>query len=142
MQTVEDLINDLRMLPETVQRAVDKALIDDQFEIAEINREQLLSGFDAEGNPLGEYRESTKVARRRRGLQTEHIDLRFTGKFQKSFEIDKRGEDYSLTAKDPKWEDKLMQRWPDAIGIQKENEDQVTKVITDNIEFITDNLFK
>jgi hypothetical protein len=141
MQTVEDLINELRLLPETVQGAVDKALIDDQFEIAEINREQLLSGFDAEGNPLGQYAEMTKAIRRRRGLQTDHIDLRFTGKFQKSFEINKVGEDYSLTARDPKWEDKLMQRWPDAIGIQTENEDQVTKVITDNIEFTTDQLF-
>jgi hypothetical protein len=142
MDTVEDLIQQLKDLPETVQRGVDKAVIDDQYEIAEINREQLLSGIDAEGNPLGEYRESTKAARRRRGLQTDYIDLKFTGKFQRSFEIDKKGDDYSLTAKDPKWEDKLMQRWPDAIGIQKENEDRVTEIIKENIEFETDKIFK
>jgi len=141
MSSVEELIEQLKQLPETVERAVDKAIIDDSFEIEEINRQQLLSGFDAEGNPLGEYKESTKRIRRSRGLQTDFIDLRFTGKFQKSLTTEKSGDDYYLTATDPKWEDKLTQRWPDAVGIQEANEDKVTKVIVENIEFETDKMF-
>ncbi len=135
MPKIEDLIEDLSSLKETIQDAVDRAIIGDSFDIAEINREQLLSGFDSAGNALGEYAESTKRIRQKRGLQIDHIDLKFTGYSQAGLGTSKLDDNkYQLTT-NPRWDEK---RFPEAIGIQEANEDKVTDIIVINIEAVLD----
>jgi hypothetical protein len=131
MATLEDLLSDLKRIPELVQDGVDRAMLGDTFDVVQINKDQLLSGIDAAGKELGQYAPSTKKARQRKGLQTDHIDLKFTGASQDSLGISKLNDSkFEMTA-NPRWDQK---RFPEAIGFTKENEDKVSEIVIVNIE--------
>jgi hypothetical protein len=137
MPTIEDLYRDIKGLKATLEDAVERGIIGDGFDIAEINREQLNSGLDANGERLGSYTETTKKIRQKRGLQTEFIDLNFTGHSQKTITTEKNGSSYALTA-NPRWDE---DRFKDAIGISEDNEQKVTDIIILNIESELDRKF-
>ena len=137
MATIEDLYRDIKDLKATVEDAVERGVIGDGYDIAEINREQLNSGLDANGASLGSYAEMTKAIRQKRGLQTGFIDLNFTGHSQKTITTEKNGNQYALTA-NPRWDE---DRFKDAIGISEDNEQKVTDIIILNIESQLDRKF-
>ena len=138
MATIEDLLRDLRQLPETVQEGVDRALIGDSVDVADINRDQLSKGLDINNNPFGTYAESTKKIRSKRGLQTGFIDLDFTGRSKRSIDVKKKNNSRYNVVSNPQWD---QQRFPDAIGIPKDGEDELTNIITLNIESLLDQKF-
>lgn len=131
MPNIEDLLNDLKAIPELIQDGVDRAMLGDTVDIVQINKDQLLSGIDAAGKELGQYAPSTKKIRQRKGLQTDFIDLSFTGRSQDSLTINKLSDSKFEMTSEPQWDQK---RFPDAIGIEKSNEDKVTEIIVVNIE--------
>jgi hypothetical protein len=138
MPTIEELITNLEELKATIQDGVDRAMVGDSFDIAEINREQLLSGLDANVEELGQYAERTKAIRSKRGLQTEFIDLSFTGGSQKGLEVKKIDDKNFELSTNPRWDE---DRFPDAIGIQEKNEDKVTNIVIENIEAVLNQKF-
>jgi hypothetical protein len=131
MATIEDLLSDLKRIPELVQDGVDRAMLGDTFDVVQINKDQLLSGIDAAGKELGQYAPSTKKVRQRKGLQTDHIDLKFTGASQDSLGISKLNDSKFEMPANPRWDQK---RFPEAIGFTKENEDKVSEIVIVNIE--------
>ena len=139
MPTIEELILNLKELKATIQDGVDRAILGDEFDIVKLNKEQLLSGIDANSQPLGSYAESTKKIRERRGLQTDHIDLSFTGTSQDSIHTKKISDNAFEIDSNPRWDEK---RFPNAIGITEENEKNVTDIIIENIEAVLDEKFK
>lgn len=139
MPNIEDLINDLTELPDTVQDGVDRAIIGDSVDITDVNREQMAKGLDINDKPFGDYAESTKAIRKRKGLQTAFIDLNFTGKSSKSLTTKKQSDSNFTIEANPRWDQK---RFPDAIGISKEGENDVTDIIVENIEALLDQKFK
>ena len=141
MESFDSLISKMQDLPDFVKEVCENTIEDNEADILDFNKEQLLvRGVDTEGASLGEYSPYTKQLREAAGLQTDHIDLRFTGEFQDSLKLEKKGElSYDFTATDSKWETELAPRWPDAIGLDPINEEGVTAVITSNLEFELDN---
>lgn len=133
MPNVEELIVKLKGLPAFLQTAGNIAIYKESQDIVDMNKQQLLSGFDADGAPLGEYSPTSIEIRQKKGLQTDHIDLRYSGRFQASFVIERRGNIFDLEALDPKWIDKLEPRWPDALGLTKANEDKLTELLSQQI---------
>jgi len=62
-------------------------------EIAELNREQLLKGKRADSQDIKpDYAEGYKKVRKRKGLQVGHVDLKFTGKYHKSYKVSIKNE--------------------------------------------------
>lgn len=49
------------------------------------------NGRALDGSKIGNYRKSTKIARRKRGLQTSYVDLTFTGTFRRLYKLRKLG---------------------------------------------------
>jgi len=139
MPTIEQLIENLKDIKSIVQDGVDRAIIGDEFDIVGLNKEQLLSGIDANSQPLGSYAESTKKIRQRRGLQTDFIDLSFTGKSQDSIRTNKISDNSFEISAEPRWDQK---RFPDAIGITEENEKEVTEIVILNVEAVLNEKFK
>jgi hypothetical protein len=74
----------------------------------DLNRKQLLEGQDSRENPLGNYSQRHATRRANNGLQTSHIDLKFSGAFQDAFEI-KEGEEpdeiFRITSSNSKRDD-------------------------------------
>lgn len=83
-----------------------------KVEAPEANRKQLESGINADGEPVTKqkiragattYAPSYAKLRKRKGLQTKHIDAKFTGKYHESIEAKKKSATvYEMKAKDPK----------------------------------------
>lgn len=142
--TVEDLIVKLKNLEAFVVKVGNKAIGDNSDEILDLNKAQMLvAGVDANSQQLGDYAPMSIEIRQEKGLQTDHIDLRFTGEFQNSMVLKKEGNTYEIDATDSKWDGNALARslraqWPDALGLTDESEQVVTKRITDAIESETD----
>ncbi len=138
---IRDLIEKLKSLPSFVEDKADEAIESDKEHILDLNKAQMLvAGVDNEGISLGDYSPKSVQIRQKKGLQTDHIDLRFTGDFQDSLRIDKKKKaEFDLTATDGKWAGNeitpnLSQQWPDALGLTDDNEDKVTENTTGHIE--------
>jgi hypothetical protein len=140
MATVEDLIKKLTLLPKLVKTSANMAIDKNKEDIVDLNKAQMLVlGVDADGDQLGEYAPLSVEIRDDAGLQTDYIDLRFTGKFQDSMNIKKKDKGFELIATDGKWDGNsisptLKERWPDALGLIPDNENKVTNIITGNID--------
>lgn len=144
--TVENLIKKLKRLPGFIKDVVDNSIQSNKDEILDLNKSQMLvAGVDSEGRSLGDYSPKSIEERKKRGLQTEHIDLRFTGKFQDGMKLKKvkKGE-YEITSTDPKWngntlDRSLSEQWPDALGLTENSEEILTKELISDIEFQVNN---
>lgn len=143
-KTVEDLIAKLKNLPEFVKKVGSGNIEESKDDILNLNKEQMLTkGIDADGAPLGDYAPESVEIRKEKGLQTDHIDLRFTGEFQDSMKLNKQGDKFEIDATDPKWDGNALARslrdqWPDALGLTDESEEAVTKKLTDKISSAVD----
>lgn len=143
MGTVEELISKLKELPGFVEQVADNYFNDQENEVLDLNKDQMLvAGVDSEGVKLGEYSDVTAEVRANAGLQTDHIDLRFTGDFQDAMKLIPTGEaEVEITSTDSKWSSNgdLRRRFPDAIGLTETSQDILTKDIIKTIEFQVDN---
>ncbi len=137
--TVADLIKKLKILPEFIRLSSDLAIIGNDDEIVDLNKAQLLVvGVDSDGKQLGTYSPFTVEKRKQKGLQTDFIDLRFTGDFQDNMVIKKTGRSqFELDSTDPKWSFEILRNpdaWPHAIGLTDDNENRVTLLLVRVIE--------
>lgn len=134
MQDIGKLIDFLEDLPEILTEGVQRAIDENKDDIVDLNRVQLqIFGVDASGKPLGEYAQLSKKLREERGLQTDFIDLRFTGESQDSMKIKQKDDtSYELVADTINWD---TNRFDDAIGLVDENEDKLTDIIIKQLEF-------
>lgn len=141
--TVKDLIKKLDGLEEYVSRTVDFAIIENDDDILDLNKAQMLvAGIDSQGNQLGEYTPFSAKARKRKGLQTDYIDLRFTGNFQDRMKLKRTGKNkFEMNSDDEKWEVKLSPRWPEAIGLTDDNEERLTGLIIKVLDTNLDKYF-
>lgn len=144
MGTVEELIGKLKELPEFIKQVADNYFNDQEEEILDLNKDQMLiAGVDSEGINLGNYSAITAEIRAKEGLQTEHIDLRFTGDFQDGMDLIPVGPaEVEMTSNDIKWNPggDVRERFPDAIGLTPISQDILTKELIKTIEFNVDNL--
>ena len=143
MPTIEELITNLEELRATIQSSVDDTMLNQEHGIVDINREQLLSGLDANGQQLGEYKPLSKQIRSEAGLQTDYIDLSFTGATQDSMYVSKLDESkFEITTRiEENWEKGKNKDRFDAIGIAEQNHQQVTDIIVYNIEAVLNQKF-
>lgn len=138
--TVEDLVKKLKGLPKFIEDVVEIYYNDNKEEILDLNKAQLLnSGVDSEGKPLGEYAPFTVEERQKKGLQTDFIDLRYTGKFQDRMQLSKNGVkgEREMTSRDPKWgsdDGVLRKAFPDAIGLTPNSQEILTTDIEKEID--------
>lgn len=140
--TIDELIEKLQSLQAFVASVAENKIEADEQDILDLNRAQMIvAGIDSSNKQLGEYAPLSVKLRKERGLQTDYIDLRFTGEFQDKMYMDKVGElQYELNSSDPKWEQgvdgnrSLQAQWPNAIGLNDDNEERVSDMIINDID--------
>ena len=121
---------------------VDKTI---KEEAPQENREQLEQGLNADGQPISKqkiragattYAPSYAKLRRRKGLQTDHIDAKFTGKYHKSIEAKKKSvNSYELKATDPK-ADQVEDNLGNLIGLNALGIDGLEEKLKVNLEML------
>ena len=86
------------------------------------NKEQMLDGLDSKGKALGEPAPMTKDIKGALGLQTDWIDLKFTGEFQSAMYAKELTEDYAeLSSTDWKTSELTGRFGDDIFGLSPEN---------------------
>ena len=86
-----------------------------------INRSQLMTeGINIEGQSLPSYKPVTVTIRQSKGLQVNHMDLNFSGAFQKAMFINWDNEGFTIESQDYK-EDSLNNRYGQVLGLTDEN---------------------
>ncbi|MFZ9893418.1 MAG: hypothetical protein ACO3FO_06545, partial [Candidatus Nanopelagicaceae bacterium] len=106
-------------------------------QIIDFNLEQMYEGgIDSEGNSLGQYAQITvsywKPLAKSLGNdgRTDHITLKDTGEFYKSFRIKLESDGFKITANTIKEDTDLAQIYPKVIGLTKESKAMVSELIT------------
>lgn len=139
MKALADLLKKIIRIETKADRLFVKILKDSnvQAQIIDFNLEQMYEGgIDSEGRSLGEYATITvqyyKPLARSLGNdgRTDHITLKDTGEFYKSFRIKVENDGFKITADTIKEDTDLAQIYPDVIGLTKESKQMVSELIT------------
>ncbi len=104
--------------------------------IIDLNTEEQLysQGIDSKGVQLGEYSIYTKGLKQNKGQRTDHITLKDTGEFYKSFSIRLEGSSFRIVADGQKEDTNLFKEYGiDILGL---TEDSMDVVVTAAIPII------
>ena len=141
--TTDQLNRKLANIETKVRSLVGSSIRRHSKEITRRNREQLLKGEDSEGklktpehDPYGGYKSASWIKKRKKkGRQTQYVDLRFTGDFQKSMYVkfDTASLSFGMDATDKK-KDILIHHWGEEIlGLNDVNWEWLLDTITDDL---------
>lgn len=136
--TEQQFTGKLLALPRHLNTAVKRFIKQNEKNIIKRNQAQLLSGQDSNGDEFGGYKSASHVKKRKKkGLQTSHIDLKFEGDFQKQMYVSFDGTGVKMGSKDKK-EEILIHHWgEDIFGLNDENFDWLS---TKLFEYLTNDL--
>lgn len=126
MSDVNDLLIQLKGFPQFLSRTSDEFVNVNSVKIVQANRDQIQKdGEDIFGNKLGRYKPSSARARRARGLQTNFIDLKFTGEFSESINEKKvKPFTHQIRSDNAVFKEFLLPRFGQVIGLNKKNESE------------------
>ena len=144
MSDLNDLQIQLKGFPQFLSRVTDEFVNANSVKIVDANRQQMQrDGEDIEGNKLGQYAPSTVKARRAKGLQTNFIDLKFTGEFSKSINQKKvKPLTHQISSNDPVFIDYLLPRFGQVIGLNEKNESEFDSGFKNELTKQMGNYFK
>lgn len=102
-----------------------------QQQLLDWNKAQLNDqGVFADGVVTGEYSPAYAKVRAREGLQTDHVDLNFTGALQASMVVKEKGDEGVVISADMvKNGYDLQNRYPETLGLTADSKNQVKDII-------------
>lgn len=113
--TIADMLTNLTKFD--LAKAGQEVLLDNEVEILDLNREQLMEGIDKEGVKLRPYYFSWYADFKDRINSRGVTDLKVTGAFHNGFAIRLSGPNgYYIYSRDPK-EDMLVEGWTGRNGV-------------------------
>lgn len=89
-----------------------------QAQIIDLNQDQLQSGYDAEDKSTGNYSRASVLVY---GKEPGPITLKDTGEFYNSMSVVAGSDSFGIKANTQKPGRDLLDRWPNAVGLTKEN---------------------
>ena len=116
-QKIKNRINSLKNANKTIEVVTDEVMNEN---LVDLVQGQMLDGENGEGQQIGTYAPTTIQARSRRGLQTNYIDLFFTGDFFQGMDVIDSGDSYSVFSS-VSYATDLDIRYPMIFGVQDEN---------------------
>ena len=136
MNSIAQLNRKLAGIEAKVRAIVVSSIKRHEKQIVKRNQDQLKKGKDANTDQLGNYKDRKWIAKRKKkGLQTKYVDLKFSGDFQKSMFVrfDSVGISLGLDATDKK-KGLLIHHWgEDILGLNDQNFEWLLDVICDDL---------
>lgn len=131
MVEFDQFIKRVAKLSKHLQKIGADILIKQEKQIIELSKQQLLEGKNVENRTM-QRGYSTQYAKRRkkRGLQTSFVDLRFTGAYQDSKRAIKVKEGINIQS-DADYEKYLRVNFPNHVGLTSDNAQIVASVIAE-----------
>jgi len=124
MATIREAYNNWMELYKTIDVLAIDAMQDSSDEAESLNREQLYEfGIKSTGELLPPYSPFTVAYKRRKGQIYDHMTLKDTGAFHKSFKIKTDKDSIELFATDNKTEDLMKRYGRDIFGLTEGSKD-------------------
>lgn len=125
---LDAIISKIRNYP--TEQIVREAVNQNKEFAVDLNRQQMLEGKDAKGNPITpEYTAFTKAIKRRVGQPTDRVTLKFTGKMHREMFLEDQGDGYEFESQDVKSGDLQEKYGIDIFGHTELSEDKMSKQI-------------
>jgi len=120
-------------LPKFLETKGPELLMKHEKEILTKSKEQLLKGKNV-NSEIMQRGYSTQYGKKRKkaGLQTSFVDLKFSGKYQDTKKGVKAKEGMNIIS-DVDYEKYLRGNFPDHVGLDKGNSDEVKKLLADEV---------
>lgn len=129
IEEIEDRIKKIRTVAGELNVIMNEILRLNAGLIIQMNVEQQRKGVNAKNARIGTYAESTKKARKRKGLQVSFVDLEVTKNYHKSFAITYGKDFIELAAPEVLYSIFLDNHYPDLFGLSEENINQLREKI-------------
>lgn len=129
--TIDQLYIKMKGLKGFLYKELNEFMRKDERKVIKRQQEQLLRGKNIRGGTIQRgYSPTHAAARRARGLQTSFVDLRFTGRFFKGMSITERNDpgEFDIIS-DVSYYPDLVNRYPDIMGLDKHNKNELKKLI-------------
>lgn len=128
--TVQDVLD--RVTAFDLGFEVEEAFNETAKDFTDLQREQLFSGINAEGDPIEpEYSPRTVAIKRKKGQPTDRVTLRDTGAFYQGVFIDPREDEYVVDSADEKSGELQKKYGEDIFGLDEPNQD---KYVEENLD--------
>ena len=118
MATIKQAYNNWLELSKMIDILAVDAMQDSAEEAENLNREQLYDfGVKSSGELLPDYKPKTVAIKRRKGQIYDHMTLRDTGAFHKSFSLRRDKDSVEMTAGDNKTAELIERYGKDILGL-------------------------
>ena len=129
-EKIKNLITKLQGFEEFVDVVIDITM---EEKFPDLVRSQLSEGINSQGNDIQiGYSNMWAEERFKRGLQTDFVDLNFSGRFYKSLETIEVGDEYFLDSNVPYASD-IFDRYPNILGLTNENKSIIINTLRKEI---------
>ena len=116
-------------LAEYVQKQSSELLFKRSKEIVELNNKQLMQGKGKSGDIMQRgYSSGYSKLRKKKGLQTSYVDLKFTGKYQDTRKGVKSQKGLNIIS-DVDYEKYLRGNFPDHVGLTSDNQELIKELL-------------
>lgn len=141
MVTVEEFVKRSKKLESFLLTKVPELLMKHESDIVKLSNEQLMQGINVNSKLMQRgYSPQYSKKRKKSGLQTAHVDLRFTGKYQDTKKAVKTKEGIDIKS-GVEYEKYLRGNFPDHVGLTKQNAKIVSEMIAEDLVKIIDKYY-
>lgn len=135
MVTFDEFVKRFFNLENFLKEKVPEIAMKHETEIVKFSNEQLLQGSNIWDKVMQTgYSPQYGKLRRKKGLQTQYVDLKFSGKYQKTKKLvpDAQLEGLDIIS-DADYEQYLRTNFPDHVGLNKKNADFISEKLVKEI---------
>lgn len=133
MVTIKEFAERMGKVEAEARKAAEKIILKYNNEVVSLQNRQLLKGKDIHGETMQNgYSPAYGKLRRKKGLQTSFVDLKFTGKYQRSKKLVKYSYGVDIRS-DADYEAHLRANFPDHVGLNVENSEYIAEKMAEEL---------
>jgi len=124
-----------RLSSGSLEKMVYNAILKLETNFLDLQKNQWYNtGMDSEGQDLGVYSPTYELRRKRRGLRTDHVTLKYSGNFFASLRLVMKGDAIYIESKGVDYEKYIVQRYGE--DIYDLNDQQRAKLIPQIVDIV------
>ena len=137
MVTLDEFIKRLGRLPSFLEKKSSELLLKHEREVVALNNAQLMEGLNTEGKTMQKgYSKGYSSKRKKAGLQTSFVDLRFSGAYQDSRRGVKSDKGIDIES-NTDYEKYLRGNFPKHVGLTKESSEKIAELLSGEVSVLT-----
>lgn len=136
--TLSEFVKRFEGLEDYLRSKAAEVLLKRETQIVDLSNKQLLQGINVQGKIMQKgYSTSYGKLRKRKGLQTSFVDLKFSGNYQKTKRLVADAQDNLDIISNADYEVYLRGNFPNHVGLTEKNAEIISNAIVDELAKLT-----